>query len=69
MKFPTPPILPSTDDLHQVEQWLGHINRHLDGIVAKRADAPYRPGDKQTNLKLKNITVSIVSLEDIVTTR
>ncbi|MBV9671282.1 MAG: ATP-dependent DNA ligase [Verrucomicrobia bacterium] len=44
----------STDYLHQVEQWVGHINRHLDGIVAKCADAPYRPGDKQTNLKLKN---------------
>src|ERR1700746_739436 len=35
----------STDDLSEVEKWVGHIGQQLDGIIGKRADAPYRPGD------------------------
>ena len=35
----------STEDLREVEKWVGHIGRQLDGIISKRADAPYRPGE------------------------
>ena len=35
----------STEDLRGVEKWVGHIGQQLDGIMAKRANAPYRPGD------------------------
>jgi ATP-dependent DNA ligase len=44
----------STEDLREVEQWVGHIGQQLDGIIAKRADAPYRPGDDHSTVKIKN---------------
>ena len=44
----------STDDLREVEKWVGHIGQQLDGIMAKRADAPYRPGDDHSTVKIKN---------------
>jgi ATP-dependent DNA ligase len=34
----------ATDSLAQAERWLGQAG--LDGIVAKRLDAPYRPGER-----------------------
>ena len=33
---------------------VGHIGQQLDGIIAKRADAPYRPGDDHSTVKIKN---------------
>ena len=44
----------STEDLREVEKWVGHIGQQLDGIIAKRADAPYRPGDDHSTVKIKN---------------
>ena len=44
----------STEDLREVEKWVGHIGQQLDGIIAKRADAPYRPGDHHSTVKIKN---------------
>ena len=44
----------STEDLREVEKWVGHIGQQLDGIMAKRADAPYRPGDDHSTVKIKN---------------
>ena len=44
----------STVDLREVEKWVGHIGQQLDGIIAKRADAPYRPGDDHSTVKIKN---------------
>jgi ATP-dependent DNA ligase len=44
----------STDDLREVEKWAGHIGQQLDGIIAKRVDAPYRPGDDHSTVKIKN---------------
>jgi ATP-dependent DNA ligase len=44
----------STEDLRAVEKWVGHIGQQLDGIIAKRADAPYRPGDDHSTVKIKN---------------
>jgi len=44
----------STEDLREVEKWVGHIGQQLDGIIAKRASAPYRPGDDHSTVKIKN---------------
>jgi ATP-dependent DNA ligase len=44
----------STEDLSEVEKWVGHIGQQLDGIIAKRANAPYRPGDDHSTVKIKN---------------
>jgi chromosome partitioning protein len=38
--------------IRKVEKWVGHIGQQLDGIMAKRADAPYRPGDDHSTLKI-----------------
>jgi ATP-dependent DNA ligase len=51
----------STEDLREVEKWVGHIGQQLDGIIAMRADAPYRPGDDHSTVKSKIIGVRIVS--------
>ena len=55
-KPPSPPIYlsASTSDLKTVEVWITHIGQELDGIVAKRSDAPYRPGDDRAAVKIKN---------------
>src|SRR6516225_9086532 len=44
----------STEDLREVERWVGHIGQQLDGIIAKRAYAAYRPGDDHSTVKIKN---------------
>src|SRR6516164_5648424 len=44
----------STEDLKEVEKWVGHIGQQLDGIIAKRADAPYRLGDDHLTVRIKN---------------
>jgi ATP-dependent DNA ligase len=44
----------STEDLREVEKWIGHIGQQLDGIIAKRANAPYRQGDGHSTFKIKN---------------
>jgi ATP-dependent DNA ligase len=44
----------STEDLKEVEKWVEHIGQQLDGIIAKRADAPYRLGDDHSTVKIKN---------------
>lgn len=44
----------STTDLKTVETWISHIGQQLDGIVAKRADAPYRLGEDRGMVKIKN---------------
>jgi ATP-dependent DNA ligase len=55
-KPPSPPIYlsASTRDLKTVEDWIAHIRQELDGIIAKRTDAPYRPGDDRAAVKIKN---------------
>jgi hypothetical protein len=40
--------------LREVEKWVGHIGKQLDGIIAKRADAPYRLGDDHLTVRIKN---------------
>jgi ATP-dependent DNA ligase len=52
----SPPLYLSASigDLKTVETWISHIGQQLDGIVAKRADAPYRPGEDRGMVKIKN---------------
>jgi ATP-dependent DNA ligase len=45
-------VSPFTLDRQQAEHWLAKAHGDLDGIVAKRTDQPYRPGERAM-LKLK----------------
>lgn len=47
-------LSPATADLEQATSWLERTGGALDGVVAKRADEPYRPG-KRAMLKVKRI--------------
>jgi ATP-dependent DNA ligase len=44
----------STADLSEIDKWIGHVGQQLDGIIAKRAEGPYRPGDDHCMVKIKN---------------
>ena len=44
--MPTIMLSPATTDHSLAQRWLGEIGHGLDGIVAKRLDLPYRPGDR-----------------------
>lgn len=50
----TPALLlsPQTEDVSRAEGWLRASGGALDGVVAKRADLPYRPGERAM-LKVK----------------
>lgn len=39
-------LSPATTDLALAQDWLTEIGHGLDGIVAKRLDLPYRPGER-----------------------
>lgn len=39
-------LSPATDDVEQARAWLLASGGALDGVVAKRADEPYRPGER-----------------------
>lgn len=47
-------LSPYTHDRAEAEAWLEKSGGALDGVVAKRADAPYRPGERAM-LKVKQI--------------
>jgi ATP-dependent DNA ligase len=46
-------LTPVTRQLRKAKQWLNNRQASLDGIVAKRLDLPYRPGERAM-LKIKN---------------
>jgi ATP-dependent DNA ligase len=46
------PLSPCTLDPAVAERWLGHSGGALDGVVAKRLDGPYTPGERSM-LKVK----------------
>lgn len=51
---PSPDLLLSpTGDLEQARRWLKRSGGALDGVVAKRLDEPYRPGERAM-LKVKH---------------
>jgi ATP-dependent DNA ligase len=43
----------NTSELGEVQNWINHIGLQLDGVVAKKADAIYDPGNKRAVLKIK----------------
>lgn len=47
-------LSPSTDDRDQACAWLQELSAILDGVIAKRADGPYAPGERAM-LKVKTI--------------
>jgi ATP-dependent DNA ligase len=46
-------LSPQTEDRDQALGWLARSGGALDGVVAKKADQPYRPGERAM-LKIKN---------------
>jgi ATP-dependent DNA ligase len=55
-RHPSPSLRlsPITTDPATARRWLDHTNGALDGVVAKRSDEVYRPGERAM-LKVKNI--------------
>ncbi|HYZ49202.1 MAG TPA: ATP-dependent DNA ligase [Sphingomonas sp.] len=47
-------LSPATTDCEQAKAWLARSGGALDGVVAKRLDEPYRPGERAM-LKVKQI--------------
>jgi ATP-dependent DNA ligase len=47
-------LSPATTKLSEAKGWLGKVGATLDGIVAKRRDAPYRAGTRDAMVKVKN---------------
>ncbi|HYE17158.1 MAG TPA: ATP-dependent DNA ligase [Tepidisphaeraceae bacterium] len=48
-------LSPATSDIKQAGKWFSSTNRDLDGVIAKRADADYRSGDRTGMVKVKNM--------------
>lgn len=47
-------LSPKTTDTREAHRWLDNVGGSLDGVIAKRLDDPYRPGERAM-LKVKNI--------------
>jgi len=48
-------LSPATRERATVDDWFGRVGGALDGIVAKRLDAPYRAGERDAVVKVKAI--------------
>lgn len=48
-------LSPATCDLREARNWLETLGGSLDGIIAKRLDVPYRSGERDAMLKIKNL--------------
>ena len=47
-------LSPATTKLSDAKGWLRKVGATLDGIIAKRRDAPYRAGTRDAMVKVKN---------------
>jgi ATP-dependent DNA ligase len=47
-------LSPGTQDRSEACRWLEDLGSHLDGVIAKRLDGPYAPGERAM-LKIKKI--------------
>ena len=47
-------LSPTTTKLSQAKSWLDSVGGTLDGIIAKRCELDYRPGDRTAMRKIKN---------------
>ena len=48
-------LSPATTDLKQAKKWFDKVGGDLDGVIAKRSDMPYRSGERDAALKIKQI--------------
>ncbi|HEX4639095.1 MAG TPA: ATP-dependent DNA ligase [Chthoniobacterales bacterium] len=48
-------LSPATTDLKQAKKWFDKVGGDLDGVIAKRLDMPYRSGERDAALKIKQI--------------
>ncbi len=48
-------LSPATSDLREAEKWLAGPGCFLDGLIAKRLDLPYAPGERTAMQKYKRI--------------
>lgn len=48
-------LSPATTDYHTANNWFRKSGRDLDGIIAKRLDAAYAPGERTAAVKIKQI--------------
>jgi ATP-dependent DNA ligase len=48
-------LSPVTTDYNVADNWFRKTGRDLDGIIAKRADAPYASGERTAAVKIKQI--------------
>jgi ATP-dependent DNA ligase len=51
-------LSPATTKLSSAKGWLKKVGATLDGIIAKRRDAPYRAGTRDAMVKIKNFRSS-----------
>jgi ATP-dependent DNA ligase len=47
-------LSPATAELSQARKWLAKTGATLDGVIAKRRDMDYRPGERHGMQKIKN---------------
>jgi ATP-dependent DNA ligase len=48
-------LSPATTDLTVAKKWFDKVGGNLDGVIAKRLDAPYAAGERSAMVKVKNI--------------
>lgn len=48
-------LSPATTRLTQAEKWFRSVGGNLDGVIAKRLDRPYLPGEREAVVKIKRI--------------
>ena len=48
-------LSPATRDFKQAKKWFDRVGGDLDGVIAKRLDAPYLSGERNAALKIKQI--------------
>lgn len=48
-------LSPATVKLAQARRWFRKVGGNLDGVIAKRLESPYLPGDRSTMVKVKRI--------------
>ncbi|HWL14777.1 MAG TPA: ATP-dependent DNA ligase [Opitutus sp.] len=46
-------LSPATVDLKVARKWFGSVGTSLDGLIAKRVDAPYAAGERTAMVKIK----------------
>jgi ATP-dependent DNA ligase len=48
-------LSPATTSFAQAKKWFAQAGGNLDGVIAKRLDAPYASGERTAAVKVKNI--------------